>query len=382
MASLNVVVIGAGTLGMSAALSLAERGAAVTVIEADSVAAGSSGRSVGVVGTQHVDPFEVLIRSHSVRRLREWRARGLNFNPIGYLRLGRTTEDMALFSRSLEMQRAVGLSAARVLDSSDLRKLVPHMNTAGLAGGLFGSEDGFLDPHQMCSLLSQFVREHGGAVRQGCRVTAVERAGHRFRLVTTTGSFETDAIVNAAGPWAGKVAALLGQSLHIVPERHEAVSIRLDRPLDYVMPMVMDLVLGRGTGLNFRHERAGELISELHKSSGEGEDPDNYNQLMNEDGKERLAELLLERLPDLPGPAFTRGWAGLYPRSHDGRPYVGPVDAAEPRLVTAAGAGGYGIQLGPVIGQLAADWVLDGAPTSIPEASRLLPTPDRNPAAA
>ncbi len=100
---------------------------------------------------------------------------------------------------------------------------------------------------------------------------------------------------------------------------------------------------------------------------------------MNEDGKERLAELLLERLPDLPGPAFARGWAGLYPRSFDGRPYVGPVDPAEPRLVSAAGAGGYGIQLGPVIGQLAADWVLDGAPTSIPEAARLAPTPKRTP---
>ncbi len=81
MAPLNVVVIGAGTLGMSTALSLTERGAAVTVIEAEAIAAGSSGRSVGVVGTQHVDPFEVLIRSHSVRRLREWRARGLAFNP-------------------------------------------------------------------------------------------------------------------------------------------------------------------------------------------------------------------------------------------------------------------------------------------------------------
>ncbi len=110
----------------------------------------------------------------------------------------------------------------------------------------------------MCSLLSQFVRARGGAVRQGCRVTALERLAGGYRVVTTAGPIEADAVVNAAGPWAGKVAAVLGQPLHIVPERHEAVSIRLERPLDYVMPMVMDLVLGRGTGLNFRHERAGE----------------------------------------------------------------------------------------------------------------------------
>ena len=384
MSKKRVVVIGAGTLGMSAAINLVERGASVTVIDAAHVASGSSGRSVGVVGTQHVDRLAVELRAHSVRQIRHWRSLGLEFHAIGYMRLGRDERDLALFRQSLEMQRAFGLGSARIMDLADIRRLVPHMKTDGLAGALFGPEDGFLDPHAMCTLLARLVTEKGGAIRQNCRLQGAERRrGGGFDLATSTGAIACDAVVNAAGPWAGKVAEILGQSLHITPERHEAVTIKLDRPLGYVMPMVMDLVQGRGTGLNFRHDRPTELITEFHKpGAGTPADPDDYDGQIGEAAKEQLAEMLLERVPDLPGAGFGRGWAGLYPCSPDGLPLVGCVDPSEPAIVTAAGAGGYGIQLGPVIGQLAADWVLQGEPQSIPSAACLAPTKDRNRAAS
>lgn len=81
-ASPHVVVIGAGTLGMCTALDLVEQGARVTVLEAQSIASGSSGRSVGVVGSQFTDPFEIMLRVHSLRRFRQWEGEGLAFNHI------------------------------------------------------------------------------------------------------------------------------------------------------------------------------------------------------------------------------------------------------------------------------------------------------------
>jgi sarcosine oxidase, subunit beta len=165
----------------------------------------------------------------------------------------------------------------------------------------------------------------------------------------------------------------------VFAERHEAMAIHLDEPLDYTMPMVMDLVNGEGTGLNFRHEKRDELIAEIHKvSSIRPEDPDDYNDQCDEESKVKLAELLLERVPNLPGARLGRGWAGLYPVTADHRPFVGVVDSSEPTLVTAAGAGGYGIQLAPVIGMIAADWALHGAPVSAPGTEVLCPTVDRN----
>jgi sarcosine oxidase subunit beta len=375
----HVVVIGAGTLGMCTAINLAEQGAAVTVIEAQAIASGSSGRSVGVVGTQFTDPFEILLRQHTMRHFRRWEAEGLlHFNHIGYLRLARTGAQMAQFEKSVALQAEAGFQS-RVYQAGELTQLVPHINPDGLAGGIFGRDDGFIDPHQMCMMLADKVRALGGEIRQFTKLVGVTRKPAGYLLETEKGTIDCDMVVNAAGAWAPQVAALFGQALYVRPERHEAVTILLDQPLDYTMPMVMDLVNGEGSGLNFRHEKPHELIAEVHKvDSLEPENPDLYNDQCDEESKIHLAELLLERMPDLPGARIGRGWAGLYPVTADHRPFVGPIDMAEPTLVTAAGAGGYGIQLSPVIGQIAADWALHGAPASLPGAEALLPATSRN----
>ena len=363
---------------MSSALHLVERGVAVTVIEASALASGSTGRSIGVVGTQHVTRLDVAMRAYGLQRIRAWTQCGLEFHPIGYLRLGRSDGDLRLFEQSLEYQRECGIDTARIVEPAEMRVLVPDMNTDGLTGGLFGPDNGFLDPHQLSSVLATMVREMGGTVRQRCRLISADRRGAGYRLGTSTEVIDCDGVVIASGAWAGRTAELFGQSLPILPERHEAVTIRLPEPLAYVMPMVMDLVYGGGgTGLNFRHDRPGQLITEIHKSADTGPaDPDDYNDLIEDAGKEYLAELLLERLPGLSGAGFGHGWAGLYPESMDRRPFVGPFDG-ESHLIAAAGAGGYGIQLSPIIGALVADWLIEGAPITLPEAAALRPDADR-----
>jgi glycine/D-amino acid oxidase-like deaminating enzyme len=67
---LHIVVIGGGALGLSSALHLVERGVSVTVLEADALASGSTGRSIGVVGTQHVTALDVAMRAYVLRRPR------------------------------------------------------------------------------------------------------------------------------------------------------------------------------------------------------------------------------------------------------------------------------------------------------------------------
>ena len=298
---MHIVVIGGGALGLSSALHLVERGVAVTVIEASALASGSTGRSIGVVGTQHVTALDVAMRAYGLRRIRAWAQCGLEFHPIGYLRLGRSDRDLQLFERSLGYQHESGIDSARILGPAEIRALVPDMSTDGITGGLFGSDNGFLDPHQLSSVLAKMVREMGGTVRQRCRLIGADRRGMGYRLKTLAETIDCDGVVISSGAWAGRVADLFGQPLPVLPERHEAVTIRLPEPLAYVMPMVMDLVYGGGgTGLNFRHDRPGQLVTEIHKSAGiRVSDPDDYNEQIEDAGKEHLAELLLERLPDL-----------------------------------------------------------------------------------
>ena len=155
---MHVVVIGGGALGLSSALHLVERGVAVTVIEASALASGSTGRSIGVVGTQHVTALDVAMRAYGLRRIRAWAQCGLEFHPIGYLRLGRSDRDLQLFERSLGYQHESGIDSARILEPAEMRALVPDMSTDGITGGLFGPDNGFLLPPARASAKSRWHR--------------------------------------------------------------------------------------------------------------------------------------------------------------------------------------------------------------------------------
>ena len=147
----HVAVIGAGILGMFTAVNLIERGARVTVI-----AAGSSGRSLGMVGTQLTDPFHLMLRQHALRQYRALETRGLIVNRIGYLRLARTAAQMALIEETAPLRAQAGFRS-QVIGAEGLSGLVPHMDPRGFAGGMFGPDDGFIDQDLHAALVCHAV---------------------------------------------------------------------------------------------------------------------------------------------------------------------------------------------------------------------------------
>jgi sarcosine oxidase, subunit beta len=375
----SVCVIGAGAIGLCSALALANRGAReVTAIDARHPAAGSSGLSAGIIETQYLDPLDIELRVRSMRAFdRLEREEGLRIVRNGYLRLARETPTAEAFARSVEIQRALGVSDAQVLDPDQIARLVPDMRVEDLVAGLFGPRDGFLDGHLYCSLLAELAQRAGVRLLLGRELSAAERrSGGGWRLGLGGESMECDVVVNAAGPWGGEVAALLGGELALVPQRQQAVAVHLPRTLAYTMPSVMDYSPGGSEhGLYFRHEGPGRLIAGLHTeevSSG-AVDPAHYARGTDESFLEEVARKLADRLPSLADASLGGGWAGLYPVSSTGRPLAGPL-GSDGGVVVASG-GGSGIQISPALGELVADWVLDGAPSSIAGAELLAPRP-------
>lgn len=371
-------MVGAGAIGLSCALELARRDAGeVSVLEARHVAAGSSGLSVGIVETQYVDRLDIELRVRSMLALQQLeREHGLAIVHSGYLRLAHDDPTCEAFERSVEIQRALGVLDARVLDREGLAALIPDMRTEDVRAGLFGPSDGFLDGHLYCGLLADLARAAGVRLRAGVELLGAEEHGGGLRLGTSAGELECDVVVNAAGAWAGRVARLLGHDLDLVPQRQQAAVVQLPRELAYTMPSVMDYTPGSGErGLYFRHEAPGRLIAGLHTEEARAApaDPDSYLRGADEDFLEELAAKLAWRLPGLEDSALAGGWAGLYPTSAGGRPLVGPAPGTGARVVVAAGAGGSGIQLSPVLGELAADWVLQGEPLAVAGAGVLVP---------
>ena len=374
----SVVVVGGGALGLSTAFHLADRGATdVTVIERRGIAGASSGLSVGIIETQYLDPLAIAIRVESMRFFTGLEVAGsLEITRNGYLRLGHRDEDLAAFERSVEVQHELGVTDARVLDRDGLRRLIPDLFCDDLAGGLFGPSDGYIDGHRYCAALAYGVTARGGRVLQDTELVGRDSApGGRHRLRTTRGERDCDVVVNAAGGWAGTVGEILGAPVTILPQRHQALIARLGAALPYVMPSVMDyLPSSGGFGAYFRDEGPGRLVAGLHTEEVIHDlvDPDDVARDTGSEYVELVAERLAHRLPGLTDMRLGDVWAGVYPMRPDGKPVVGPHPGLA-SVVAVAGAGGSGLQSSPALGLIAAEWIVDGAPRTIPGSDVLRP---------
>jgi sarcosine oxidase subunit beta len=375
----SLVVVGAGAIGLSTAVAAARMGAQVVVIERDHVASGSSALSAGVIDTQFVTRAEIELRTKSFAMFEQLeRDHGLPIVRNGFIRTARDESELEAFRRVLPVQHELGVTDARVLSADELAEVVQDLVVDGLLGGLYGPSDGYVDGHRLCTTYAEVAESLGVELRVRTALEGLEVRGDVAHVLTSRGPIECDVVINAGGAWATEIGEVLSAPVTVLPQRHQVCIGHLAEPLPYVMPTVMDHVPGRGdAGLYFRHDGDRELLIGFHSADllDEPEDPDRYSRAVDADFYETLAELLVERLPSLVDMGLAHGWAGLYPNSADGRPIVGPHED-RPQVISACGAGGYGIMDSPAMGLLAAEWACHGVATALPDAEAYLPNRD------
>ena len=376
------VVVGAGVMGLSCAVELARSGAfEVTVLEAGYPGVGSSSRSVGVYTTQYLSPLDIELRVRGIERILELeRDAGLTLRRIGYLRVGRDDAAIAAFERAVAIQRDLGVEDARVIDASELRRMVPDYAADGAVCALHGPGDGYIDGAELCATLAERAEALGAAIRVRAGLVGARRErGGGFVLATQRGELKADLVFNCAGAWAGRVGALLEAPVDVVNERHEAYAFELPRALGYTIPMVMDYLPGAdAAGLYFRQEGERQLIAGVHSSDLLGaervDDPNDSYEGTTQARVDEIVAAVDGAFPDLDGLAYRGGWAGLYPHSPDDRAVAGP-HPDDPSVLVGAGLGGVGLSVGPALARLLAEWALDGEPRSVAGASALVPSP-------
>ncbi|MFC8502600.1 NAD(P)/FAD-dependent oxidoreductase [Pedococcus sp. NPDC057267] len=373
----RIAIIGAGVAGCGAARRAAELGADVTVIEQNHPGTGSSGRSAGVYNIQTLDPLDVEIRIRA-RELffRLEKDRDLHLSRIGNVRIATEESQLPRLQEVIDLQHRLGADDSALLDRDGLQRLVPDLNVTGLAGGLLGPHDGHLDGQQLCDALLAEATDHGATLRSRTKVTGhhVTPDGHHA-LQLNGEEHGFDVVVNAAGGWAGQVGNLLGHQVPLLPQVHEVVQVKLPRQLDYVVPMVNLYMPGQaGEALYFRQDGPDSLIAGMHTYTVLDHiavaDPDDYRAKVSEEYLYEVAEALTERflVDDL---GFKPGWTGIYPLSPDSRFILGPE--SDSTVVTCAGLGGVGVTMGAIAGATAAEWALEGAPTTVPSITALRP---------
>ena len=375
----RVCIIGGGAIGLSTAVQLTERGVRdVTLVEAEGLASGSSSRSAGFVESQYVDPLDVESRAramHFFRRLQ--REHGLHIKEIGYLRLAHDPKLLETYEQSVQLQREFGIDHASVVDRDEIQRLFPDMRCDDLAGALWGPRDGRIDGPTYCGIMAGLATSACGAYPG--RPTGQARGvdpGRRPPRGDRAGSDRVRRGRERCGRLGaeGRQPARRRDSRRAV--RHQIAILQLERPLDYVLPMMMDYVPRTGTSGLYagKYDRPDLVLAGLHTEEilGSLVNPDGFNLDADPAYVAETRERLLARMPGLRIAGVNRAWAGIYPTSPDGQPQVGPLPG-DPSIVLAVGGGGSGIQLSPIVGALAADWIAFGEPRSLSNAAAFAP---------
>ena len=229
----DIVVVGGGIIGTACAFELASRGASVTLLEKDELAAGASGRNLGYLDTSK-DPVLAPLARRSLERYAEISADPpipffLDGEPIETLAVTideDEIDDLRVWAASAE---AVGVEVERVDDR--VRELEPELSPDVLEAYLL-HEGHRVDPLALTVCLGALARDAGASIRHHTPARRLVQRGDRVvGVVTDDGVLGADVVVLAAGPWSPAIARPLGVSLPVASARGWLVHAAPERTL-------------------------------------------------------------------------------------------------------------------------------------------------------
>lgn len=355
---MDVAIIGGGIVGCASAYYLRKRGADVTLFEKGSIGNGSTERSAGGIRCQFTTPVNVELSKASIdvwERFEPTFDVDIQYRRNGYLFVGRSEETAELFESNVETQNRLGVPT-ELLDAAELRERFPHLRHQEFTAGTYHAGDGFADPHLALQGFAAKAGEIGAEIRTKTPVTDVVRDGEAVTGVVADGErVSADYVVNAAGPWAGRVAELAGLSLPVSARRRQVLIADPDGPLPDTAPLTIDLE----TGVYFRPEREGSVLVGGHFDEKDPEqDPDGYAKSTDlgwtATALERASEVSSAFGPET---GVKRGWAGLYAVTPDHHPII---EESVPGFINAVGFSGHGFQQAPATGRIVTELVFEG----------------------
>jgi sarcosine oxidase subunit beta len=350
----EVVVIGGGVMGVSTAYHLAQAGVrSVLVLEKeDLLGQGATGRCAGGVRYQFATEVNIRLSLASlpmIERLRDETGTDPLYRKCGYLFVLTNPRDVDAFERIVGLQRALGVET-EWLTADEVRRRVPTMVFEDALAGTFGAKDGLVDPNSVVQGYASRARDLGARIETGVEVSGIEVAGGRVRaVVTSAGRLDCDHVVNAAGPWASRIAETAGITLPITPVRRQMVTTTSLPQLPSDFPFVVDFA----QSLYFHREGDGILTGMSNPDQTPG-----YDQGIDAEWEVTAMNAAARRMPLLEHAGRLAGWAGLYEVTPDAHPIFGRsgVDG----LWVVGGFSGHGFMHGPIAGKLMAEFITLG----------------------
>lgn len=367
-ATADILIIGGAVVGASIAYHLkAERrfAGSVVVVERDpTYQRASTTLSAAGIRQQFSTPENIKLSQYGVAFIRRIKAThgadgDVGFKEGGYLFLASPAGHEVLLANHAT-QRAAG-APVRLMSPDALRTRFPYLHTADLAAGSLGEAgEGWMDS----SLLLGFLRREAraaGAVFLADEVVdlEVDATGVRAARLASGARIAAGAVVNAAGPHAGTVAALAGIPLPVEPRKRFVYVVHCRTPLPD-LPLTID-----PSGVYVRPEGEFFLCGVSPDEAADARVAADDFEMAYDLYEDVIWPTLATRIPAMEALKLVRGWAGHYDyNTVDQNAILGPHPELK-NMYFANGFSGHGLQQGPAVGRALAEWLIDGRSTSI-----------------
>lgn len=352
----DVIIIGGGIHGASLAFHLAQMGVKPTVLEKQFIAAGATGRSSGLVRMHYDLEPESRLAWISFEYFRNWAdmvGGKSGFTRTGFMQFV-SPDVLDNLKANVRMHQQLGIPSL-LIDQGDIGRLAPSFYRKDIELAAYEPESGYADPFLCTSSFLESARKLGAQLVQECEVMEIVIQGDRVQGVKTTqGEFAAPIIVNAAGAWAGKVAALAGLDLPIDTWRHDTMFIRRPDKLHSEHPTVIDFP----NSMYFRPETGRLTLVGLEDDNPIGEAPDGDSDHSKPGFVERAIDRICNRIPGMDNGSLHSSHGGYDGITPDQRAILGM--AGPEGFFLTCGFSGTGFKIAPAVGACMAELIIDG----------------------
>ena len=355
----DAIVIGAGIVGACSALSLTNAGLKVMIIDRGSVASGTTGAGEGNILVSDKDPgpeLELALKSRDLWfEMQEDVGDSFELEAKGGVVVARH-DSSALFALA-DHQRQAGVNAEKV-DSAQLHKLEPYLHP-DISQGVFYPQDAQCQPMLAAARIIQTVLARGGVLISQAKVTGFEISQNQLKgVVTTRGTFHAPVVVNAAGTWAGEIAALAGSEIPIAP-RKGFILVTEPAP-QYIFHKVYDSDYVANVASSDADLQTSTVVEGTRSGTiliGASRERVGFDGSMNYEIVRKLAAQATSLFPVLKDVQLLRVYRGFRPYAPDHLPVIGE-DSKISGLWHSAGHEGAGIGLAPGSAALLTDSIV------------------------